>query len=595
MRRVRIILAALLMVLPPLSALAQYKSGTAQDYLAAHADNPWSTMALSVLGAGSIPTDHLTSIQGTKAIDYEGPILAITALGKDPRTFGATDYVAKLKSFHTENQIGDPATLNDDIFGLLALVSAGEPMTDEALSDAKTFILAHQQPNGGWGFSTGGGTDSNSTASAIVALIAGGTNKTNAVLQNALSYLKTAQNADGGFTYDPQSQYGTASDASSTAWVLWALNAAGINATDWTKDGESPVDYLESTQTPQGYFAYQSGTPEDSFSAATTAYAVIALQGKTLPLAILPTVEKQFPFRIEGKTTQICEGKTQGPTALDIVKNASTLCAFTYHVQTTSFGPYLDQIADDTAQGLIGWLYLVNDTSGSVGAGEYQVQATDTVVWYYGDYQWKPTRLSLSATSASSGGSLKATVESFADNVWAPLKDATIHVGTATVTTAEDGTANVSGSDGYYKIFAEKEGFIRSNAMTVKIGEPTSGAVGLSATIDAPAAAVPESTVSFSVTPTAIEFGTLKPGVAAEKNISIKNGGTSTITVATMVSGNALFTDNIAVTGVGWRNFQKAVGSNQTQSVAVRLNVPSGYSGGGGKKSGSITFWAIPQ
>ena len=152
----------------PSSVSASYDQSSAESYLVAHSNNPWSTMALSAIGSDSIPSDYLKSVSGSSAIEYAAPILAITSLQQDPRKFGNKDLIAELEKFHTQNQIGDDTTINDDIFGLLALISAG--VKDDTTSDAKNFILANQQTSGGWGFSTDGGTDSNTTAAAIVAL-----------------------------------------------------------------------------------------------------------------------------------------------------------------------------------------------------------------------------------------------------------------------------------------------------------------------------------------------------------------------------------------------------------------------------------------
>src|SRR3989338_2144520 len=196
-------------------AHAAYNQDTAKDYLVAHANNAWSTMALSAIGAGNIPSDYLKSVSGSAAIDFAAPILAITSINQDPRTFGSQDLVAKLKTYHQNSQIGDQATLNDDIFGLLALLSAGESSSDVAVTDSKNFILNHQNSNGGWGFQVGGGSDSNMTASSIAALKAAGVLASDSHIQNGLNYLKTAQNTDGGFTYDPPSSFGTGSDSSS--------------------------------------------------------------------------------------------------------------------------------------------------------------------------------------------------------------------------------------------------------------------------------------------------------------------------------------------------------------------------------------------
>jgi len=81
------------------------------------------------------------------------------------------------------------------------------------------------------------------------------------------------------------------------------------------------------------FFEYQAGSGEDGFSPITTAYAVIALQDKSLPINIFSGAPAElFDFRIEGSLEQVCAGKAAGPTALDIVKNASSLCGFTYEI-----------------------------------------------------------------------------------------------------------------------------------------------------------------------------------------------------------------------------------------------------------------------
>jgi len=513
MRKSLVFLTLGAILLSPLSAFAEYSASSAQNYLLAHADNPWSTMALSALGAGNIPADYLKSVSGSTAIEYAAPILAISAIGQDPRTFGGQDYIAQLKAYYSGGQIGDPNIINDDIFGLLALISTGESLNAPEVSGTKNFILSHQQTNGGWGFAASGPADSNMTAAAIVAAIASGVSSSDGKIQNGLNYLKTAQNDDGGFTYDPQSQYGTDSDSSSTAWVLWALAAAGISPADWSKSGNSPVKYLESNQAPGGYFKYQSNSSEDAFSAVTTAYAAIALAGKTLPLNAVSSTSK-FRFRIEGSSSVVCSGETQGPTALDIIKNSSSQCGFTYHIQSTSFGLYLDQIGGDKAEGMTGWLYFVNYFSPSVGAADYVLKSGDSVIWHFGNFDWQPE---------------------------APSK-----------------------SDVSLKVNIEK-------------GE-VQGAV-----------------VSFTIDPGSIDFGTLKPGQSNSQNLAIKNTGNTNISVRGTVSGDGVFADNLSLDSISWREFQKQVIANQTQTISASLAVPSNYSGSVGIKTGTITLWAAAQ
>mgnify|MGYP001590642745 FL=1 len=75
------------------------------NYISAKPQNAWITMALAAAGQNNIPSDHLKNITGNNANDYSPAILAITAINQNPRTFGGSDYVAKLESFWDGTQL----------------------------------------------------------------------------------------------------------------------------------------------------------------------------------------------------------------------------------------------------------------------------------------------------------------------------------------------------------------------------------------------------------------------------------------------------------------------------------------------------------
>ena len=284
----RALAVAFMCVAPLADASNAYASAAdAVPYLQAHAGSPWATMALAALG-NTPDTSFLQSATSTDAVGLEAPMLALTAAHQDPRTYPASDLVQGLNSFYTGGQIGDPATLNDDVFGVLALVSAGVSPQDDVVAGSVAFIKVHQNQDGGWPFMVGDTSDTNTTAAAIMALVAAGSSSSDTDIVQALAYLHAAQNADGGFPYDPKSQWGTASDASSDSWILLALDAAGIDQSSWGAASGTPMSDLLSYQTPSGYFEFQHGTGEDQFTPVTTSYAVLALSGKTLPVVILP-------------------------------------------------------------------------------------------------------------------------------------------------------------------------------------------------------------------------------------------------------------------------------------------------------------------
>jgi len=591
-----IIVALLFPMFPSLETNATYNTSITQNYLIENSGNPWSTMALSVFGNSSIPTEHLTSVSGATAIDYAAPILAITAIGQNPRTFASTDYIAALKSYHSENQIGDSVLLNDDCFGILSLISAGESPDDVIIVDSKNFILSHQNDDGGWGYSVTAGSDTNMTASAILALISAGVDNADSRIQNALSFLKASQNDDGGFYYN--SAFGSDSDSSSTAWVIWALNALNIDPDSLVKSDNTPISYLESNQSDLGFFKYQSNsTEEDSFSVVTTAYAVIALQGKKLPLNIVADdTSKKFSFRIEGSEETVCLGEVEGPTALDIVKNAKSICGFTYEIKDTDWGPYLKRINNDEAGGESGWLYFVNNISPSVGAASYELQSGDSVLWYYGGFEWQPTRLSLSAEQIDTNQSMTATVEILSDSSWLPLADASVYFGVDTIVTGTNGEVGISLQDGFYKVYAQKQGYIRSNSILLKVGQGVSSSVDLTVTVgDGGGGDDSKDIISFIVDTDNLDFGELDPGSSVSKNITISNNGSSNIHMEALVEGDSLFTENLDLDNVSWKNFETDIAQSDSQIVDVELSIPAGYSDGSGAKSAQLTFWAIAQ
>jgi hypothetical protein len=144
-------------------------------------------------------------------------------------------------------------------------------------------LLDLAQPQGGWEWSPGWGTDTNSTALAVQALVGAGAPLTSTAIISALAYFHTAQNPDGGFPYDPNASFGRSSDANSTSYVIQALWAAQSNPTSptWTIGDANPISFLLSLQLDDGSLEWQPGQGP---SALATAQAVPALLGAVYPL-----------------------------------------------------------------------------------------------------------------------------------------------------------------------------------------------------------------------------------------------------------------------------------------------------------------------
>jgi hypothetical protein len=182
---------------------------------------------------------------------------------------------------------GRIATANDTfvshLLAVLALASTRRPISSAAVDQ----ILQAQQENGGWAWDGSEATpaDTNSTAFAVQALAAAGRGGSEAVA-NALEYYRGIQNQDGGWPYQNPSDFGTVTDANSTAVTIQALIAAGQDPAAWeSSGGVNPVEALEAFQNDSGAFAWQLAMPGDNLLA--TVQALPALAGKAFPLATM--------------------------------------------------------------------------------------------------------------------------------------------------------------------------------------------------------------------------------------------------------------------------------------------------------------------
>ncbi len=110
-------------------------------------------------------------------------------------------------------------------FAIFALRAVGHSPSYPAIRDAAGWIEQQQNSDGGFSFGElGSSSDVDDTGAALQALAAAGARNAH-VLDAAVDYLIRSQNLDGGF---PE-QYGSESNAQSTAWAIQGLIAVGRN------------------------------------------------------------------------------------------------------------------------------------------------------------------------------------------------------------------------------------------------------------------------------------------------------------------------------------------------------------------------------
>lgn len=563
-------------------------------FLEQQPQDAWITMALAASGEKNIDVDYLQSVSGTLATDYAKAILALAAAGENPYSFGSIDYVEKLKTYYNNGQFGSDTLLNDDFWSILALVSVGQDSGAEVAS-AKDFIIQNQNSDGGWGFAVSGSSDSNDTAAAVMALIAAGVSESNDKIIDALEYLHSIQNDDGGFGYESQAT----SDAGSSAWVLTALNKLDQQLSAWEKNGNTPVDHIASLQDDDGgYWWVEPGT-SDWNNKAMTAFAVIAMSGKSYPVGYYISQQQDEEnndgifVRIEGKDNTICTTTVEAENALDVIKAAADVCGFEYEINDSAWGRYLASVDGQNAEGMSGWLYFVNNSQPQVGASEYEISNGDSVLWYYGDFDWLPSRVTVSDTEIDTDQEITITAQYFTGTNWAPIPNAKIYSNGSLLTADVYGTFYKKFEEaGVYTVLVETNGYVRSNKVNISVGGATSGSTQMSVEIvQSDDGEVLGESIGIEVSPQVLNFGILKPGEQSMQVVSLRNIGTVNLGVTAEVVGDAFFSTNLLIDQATPQSFFAEIAADQQKNSELKLIVPQQYLGQG-VKNGELIFWA---
>jgi energy-coupling factor transport system substrate-specific component len=204
--------------------------------------------------------------------DIERTVLLARVAGMNPRRFGGRDLVTEIERRRRAN--GSIAGyVSYTAFGVMALRASGA----SAGSATIQWLVGSQNADGGFGLTRSSASDSDLTGAALQALDAVGRGRGRAA-RRAADWLRRNQNDDGGFG---QSK-GRDSNAQSTSYALQGLLAVG----DGGDAASRARAYLVRLQRRDGSVAYSSTSSQTPVW--VTAQALMALEGKPLPLAAVP-------------------------------------------------------------------------------------------------------------------------------------------------------------------------------------------------------------------------------------------------------------------------------------------------------------------
>jgi hypothetical protein len=284
----------------------QGPDGTIADDPSRTEETVWGLAAINASigefssSAGKTPVDSLraniTKEEAT-AGNIGSLIMAVAAANLDPTNFAGRNLLQDLVCTYTPTTGAYSPQLFNDALAVLAIPAGKVP------TKAVSFLASKQQLDGGWEFSTGSGSDSNTTSLVLLALKSANALTADETV-NALKYLKTQQRADsGGFQYQTAS-YVVDSDPSSDGLVIEALLAAGQDPTSiaWSVSDKNALSDLLSFQLTSGgdkgafSFTRPTAASPGSADAFSTTQPLVALASAHLPVrAISGTLPSTCP------------------------------------------------------------------------------------------------------------------------------------------------------------------------------------------------------------------------------------------------------------------------------------------------------------
>ena len=237
--------------------------------------------------AGQTPLDYLAEHVATPRLDALARlIIAVVALGGDPRDFGGVDLLARLQARRDPDTGGYSPRPAEHAWALLALASVHQAPASKSLA----FLVELQTAEGGWRPIAEASPDTVTTVLALQALAQ--TSGYAEARDKGLTWLRARQLPDGGFGAYREAMV---TSARATAAAIQALQALGEqpDSAAWSRHIFDPVISALPTWTPprallrlqvaDGSFRAQPDFAEsDAFA---TVQAIPALLGKPHPVA----------------------------------------------------------------------------------------------------------------------------------------------------------------------------------------------------------------------------------------------------------------------------------------------------------------------
>ncbi len=209
--------------------------------------------------------------------EIERTALLAKVAGLNPRSFGGRNLLAEIES-RRRSDGSISGFVSYTAFGVMALRAGGA----SAGGSTAQWLVSSQNSDGGFGVARSSASDADMTGAALQALATVGRGGRPSA-QRAVEWLVDNQNGDGGF-----GQFkGRSSNVQSTSYAVQGLLAVGKGGGAVSR----AQSYLAGRQRGDGSIAYSSSSAQTPVW--VTAQALMALEGKPLPLATVPRKKRR--------------------------------------------------------------------------------------------------------------------------------------------------------------------------------------------------------------------------------------------------------------------------------------------------------------
>lgn len=371
--------------------------------------------------------------------DTAAAIWALMATGSHASDTAITNGLSYLKTLQDANGgfIDDPyyGTSTDaysDAWVLSALYSTGQDPTSAAWTEGSSTAIddllslqdtnASDSPTGYFAYQAGDTADesADATPEAIIALLGkylplgtvSAPTSTTVTITPA-----TLPDATVGSAYSATVTAGDGDASDTFTWIIATDTLSSDFAVATSSAG------ITITGTPSATGAYElavtATSMENSMSSSTANYT-LTVDPAPASVSVASggnadgggggggTISSnEVSYRIEGPSSDLCDGSAAATTPLDVLSDAASSCGLTYHVTQYSNGAYVDTIGSYAASGANGWLYSVDGVQPSLAANLYNLKNGDSVVWSYGSGEnttaTTATTTTTTGTQSSSG------------------------------------------------------------------------------------------------------------------------------------------------------------------------------------------------